>query len=373
MRDIEKGVLLAEFFDADTSKYVPSFISWIKNTEVYSLYKKKYLILKNKRTWKARRYYSYFESISFDDVTSIKDAMIEYGKICYLVKITSESSYVNPLIVENLDQPNMTIGDIKIEFDGKIIVNNKPIGIDLKQVLTFSFINSSFRSKLNPINLRQLCKLEGFSFERKEELIKEKVNNWVNEIETSIINPIEEYKQYSFYLPKIKKINKSRIFELVYLLILNTFMIVINFINIPLFSNIFANPNSLECSFYVFFLGLVLVYDLIFIITLINRKIRYSYYSKARDAVLEDIAKEKDKCEIKLRNYLYKELATAGEMNAKISEFSKTAKYYKYIGYIRKRIAMKKRVKVDKMNAFEKSGLIITFLLLIAFLLIVIL
>lgn len=343
MRDIEKGVLLAEFFDADTSKYVPSFISWIKNTEVYSLYKKKYLILKNKRTWKARRYYSYFESISFDDVTSIKDAMIEYGKICYLVKITSESSYVNPLIVENLDQPNMTIGDIKIEFDGKII------------------------------NLRQLCKLEGFSFERKEELIKEKVNNWVNEIETSIINPIEEYKQYSFYLPKIKKINKSRIFELVYLLILNTFMIVINFINIPLFSNIFANPNSLECSFYVFFSGLVLVYDLIFIITLINRKIRYSYYSKARDAVLEDIAKEKDKCEIKLRNYLYKELATAGEMNAKISEFSKTAKYYKYIGYIRKRIAMKKSVKVDKMNAFEKSGLIITFLLLIAFLLIVIL
>ena len=343
MRDIEKGVLLAEFFDADTSKYVPSFISWIKNTEVYSLYKKKYLILKNKRTWKARRYYSYFESISFDDVTSIKDAMIEYGKICYLVKITSESSYVNPLIVENLDQPNMTIGDIKIEFDGKII------------------------------NLRQLCKLEGFSFERKEDLIKEKVNNWVNEIETSIINPIEEYKQYSFYLPKIKKINKSRIFELVYLLILNTFMIVINFINIPLFSNIFANPNSLECSFYVFFSGLVLVYDLIFIITLINRKIRYSYYSKARDAVLEDIAKEKDKCEIKLRNYLYKELATAGEMNAKISEFSKTAKYYKYIGYIRKRIAMKKRVKVDKMNAFEKSGLIITFLLLIAFLLIVIL
>lgn len=343
MRDIEKGVLLAEFFDADTLKYVPSFISWIKNTEVYSLYKKKYLILKNKRTWKARRYYSYFESISFDDVTSIKDAMIEYGKICYLVKITSESSYVNPLIVENLDQPNMTIGDIKIEFDGKII------------------------------NLRQLCKLEGFSFERKEELIKEKVNNWVNEIETSIINPIEEYKQYSFYLPKIKKINKSRIFELVYLLILNTFMIVINFINIPLFSNIFANPNSLECSFYVFFSGLVLVYDLIFIITLINRKIRYSYYSKARDAVLEDIAKEKDKCEIKLRNYLYKELATAGEMNAKISEFSKTAKYYKYIGYIRKRIAMKKRVKVDKMNAFEKSGLIITFLLLIAFLLIVIL
>ena len=205
MRDIEKGVLLAEFFDADTSKYVPSFISWIKNTEVYSLYKKKYLILKNKRTWKARRYYSYFESISFDDVTSIKDAMIEYGKICYLVKITSESSYVNPLIVENLDQPNMTIGDIKIEFDGKII------------------------------NLRQLCKLEGFSFERKEELIKEKVNNWVNEIETSIINPIEEYKQYSFYLPKIKKINKSRIFELVYLLILNTFMIVINFINIQVF------------------------------------------------------------------------------------------------------------------------------------------
>ncbi len=343
MRNIEKGVLLAEFNNADTSKYVPSFIKWIKEREVYSLYEKKYLILKRKRTWKARRYLSYFESINLDDVTTIKDAMIEYGKICYLVKISSESSYINPLIIENMDNPDMTIGDIRIEFDGKIIT------------------------------LRELSKLEGFSFERKEEIIKERVDNWVNEIENSIIKPIEEYKEYSFYLPKIKKINVSRIFELVYLLLINAFVILVNFIKVPLFENIFISINSLEFCVYIFICSLVAVYDLIFIVSLIQRKIRYSYYSKARDSVLEDIFVEKDRCEMRLRKYLYKELATYGEMNAKISEFSKTSKYYKYIGYIRKRIAMKKRVKVDKMNVAEKTGFFVTLISVVAFVLIIIL
>lgn len=343
MRDIEKGVLLAEFFNTDTSKYVPSFIDWIKSTDVYHQFKKKYSTLNVKRTWKARRYYSYFESINLDEVTTIKDAMIEYGKICYLVKITSESSYINPLIVENIDNPNMTIGDIRIEFDGKIIT------------------------------LRELCKLEGFSFERKEELIKEKIDNWVNEIETSILKPIEEYKNYSFYLPKIKKITASRVFELVYLLIINVFIVLINFIKVPLFSNVFVDIHSLEYCLYLLLLGFVLVYDVIFIITLITRKIRYGYYSKARDGVLEDVFVEKDRCEMKLRSYLYKELATYGNMDSKISEFAKTSKYYQYIGYIRKRISMKKRVKVDKMNVFEKTGLVVTFLVLIAFLIVIIL
>ena len=341
MRNIEKGVLLAEFFNADTSKYVPSFIKWIKNTEAYSQFNEKYNILKGKRTWKARRYYSYFETIDLDSVTTIKDAMIEYGKICYLNKITSEKSYINPLIIENIDDPNMTIGDIQIEFDGKII------------------------------SLKELCKLEGFSFERKEILIKEKIDNWVNEIETSIIKPLEEYKEYDFYLPKIKVLNLSRAIELIYLVIINTLMVVINFIKIPLFENVFINKNSLEYSLYVLTLGFILVYDLIFIITLIIRQSRYGYYRKARNAVLEDIFIEKDKCEMKLRKYIYKELSTYGDMDAKVSDFSKTSKYYRYIGYIRKRIAMKKRVKVDKVNVGEKTGFIVSLLVLVLFFVII--
>ena len=48
MREIEKGLLLAEFFEVDTSKYVPSFIEWIKLREQYLNFEEKYLALKTK-------------------------------------------------------------------------------------------------------------------------------------------------------------------------------------------------------------------------------------------------------------------------------------------------------------------------------------
>ena len=142
MREIEKGVLLAEMFNADTSKYVPSFIEWVKNTDQYRYFVSKRDTLNIKRTWKARRILAYFNSIDVDECETIKDVMIEYGKICYLVRIASEPAYTNPLIVQNLDMIDMKIGDIKLMFDGKLIT------------------------------LKELSKLEGFSFERKDLVIK---------------------------------------------------------------------------------------------------------------------------------------------------------------------------------------------------------
>ena len=76
MRNIEKGVLLAEFFDVDTSKYVPSFIVWVKNTPQYKNYLQKYRILKKKRTFKARRLLSFFESIDLDSLNTMQDVLI---------------------------------------------------------------------------------------------------------------------------------------------------------------------------------------------------------------------------------------------------------------------------------------------------------
>ena len=336
MREIEKGVLLAEFFGVDTSKYVPSFIEWIKKTEQYIIFNRKYELLRNKRSWKARRFYSYFESVALEESETIKEAMIEYGKICYLVKITSEPSYINPLIIENIDNPEMSIGDINVSFDGKIMT------------------------------IRELAQIEGFTFERKDELIKEKINNWIKEVEEAILAPIEEYKTYSFYLPKIKWFSVSRTIELIYLILLNAFLAAIYVIKIPLFENILSDVMSIDFFVYLLAIGFTLVYDLIFIITMIVRRVRYGYYKKARDGVMEDIVKEKEKVEFKLRRYMYAQLATMGDMSEKISTFTKLSKYYPYIGYIRKHLILKKRIVVDKMNIAEKAALIVTLLCLIA-------
>ena len=332
MRNIEKGVLLAEIFDVDTSKYVPPFKAWIKETPQYKGFVKKYFSLKKKRTYKAKSFLAFFESVDLDSSETIKEVMIEYGKICYLDKITSEQAYINPLIIGNLENIEMTIGDITVQFDGK------------------------------QITLKELSKLEGFSFERKEELIKEKIDSWVKEVEESIMEPVEKYKDYALYLPKVKLLSKSRLFELMYLILINIFMISIYFVKLPVFEKILLDKHSLVFSIYVLTLTFVIVYDLIYLITFIRRKIRYGYYIKARDGVLEKIYIEKDNCEMKLRQYVYAELATYGDMDMKVSKFARISKYYQYIGYIRKRIGMKRRMLVDKVNAAEKTGFIITLL-----------
>ena len=338
MRNIEKGVLLAELFEVDTSRYVPSFIQWIKNTPEYSYFVEKSNSLKIKRTWKARRFHSYFETIDIDSIETIKEGMIEYGKLCYLVKITSEPAYTNPLIVEDLDMINMKLGDIVINFDNKLIT------------------------------LKELAKLEGFSFERKEEVVKERIENWVKEVEDSIFMPIEEYKRHMFYLPEIKMFSFSRIFQLVYLLLVNALLICIYLIKIPLFENIISDHSSLKFFLYSLSIGFTFVYDIIYVIIMIYRKKKYGYYSKARNGVINDIYKEKDKCETKLRLYIYEQLATKGDMNAKVFEFSKISKYYPYIGYIRKHLSLKRRIKVDKTTAAEKTGFIVTLIFVIALL-----
>lgn len=343
MRNIEKGVLLAELFNVDTSKYVSSFIEWIKGTKEYHYYLEKRKELNKKRTWKARRFLSYFESIDIDSIESIREGVIEYGKICYLVKITSEPAYTNPLIVENLDNEDMKIGDIPLIFDGKMIT------------------------------LRELAKLEGFSFERKEEAINDKLQNWINEVESSIIDPLSEYQEHNFYFPKIKLWSPFRIFELVYLLLINTFIILVSVIKIPLFENIVGDTSSIDYMFYLIFAGAVLVFDLIYIIVMISRLARYGYYIKARDGVFENIHKEKLNSENKLRLYLYAQLATSGNMEAKVSEFAKIAKYYPYIGYLRKRLSMKKRIRVDRITSAEIAGLLITLACVVALVLMILL
>ena len=76
---------------------------------------------------------------------------------------------------------------------------------------------------------------------------------------------------------------------------------------------------------------------------------------------------------MKLRQYVYAELATYGDMDMKVSKFARISKYYQYIGYIRKRIGMKRRMQVDKVNVAEKTGFIITLLTIVTLVILMIL
>lgn len=336
MRNIEKGVLLAEMFNADTSKYVPSFIAWIKSSSEYNYFIEKKKSLNIKRTWKARRLRSYFDTIDIDNISSIKEGIIQYGKICYLVKITSEPAYTNPLIIEFLDDEFMKIGDLQVEFDGKLIT------------------------------LRELSLLEGFDFERKEEIINSKLENWIKEVDEAIFTTVDNFKNYSFYLPKIKLFSIPRIIELVYLLLINALFICIYFVDVPLFREIVVDQTSLKFFVYSLAAGFIIAYDIIYIVIMIYRFKKYYKYIKCRKGVFEKIYIEKEKSERKLRLYLFEQLATYGSMDKKVHEFSTISKYYPAIGYISNHIAFKRRVRIDKITSAEITGFIVTFICLIA-------
>ena len=71
--------------------------------------------------------------------------------------------------------------------------------------------------------------------------------------------------------------------------------------------------------------------------------------------------------------YIYSQIATSGDMDALVSDFSKISKYYPYIGYLRKRLSLKRRIKVDSINEGETIGFIVSILCVIALAIMIIL
>lgn len=330
MRNIEKGLLLATYFDIDCCDKLPSFISYIKNGEAYQTFIKNKEVLKNKKNFKAKKIYSYYKIIDFDHISSFEEGMVMYGKMLYLLRISKEEYYSNPLIVAYLENEDMTIGDFKLNYNAKIIT------------------------------LNELSLLQDGSFSEKKSSLDKLFSSWTNEVYYQVLRPIEEFKKRLYYFPKRFIFNNFRIIELIFILGSLVSWIIMFITKIHPYGGGYST--FLNYIFYLI-ISFTSIYLVTYIIVILSKRKEYKYYIKARKIVLEDASKLELKIEQKLYNYILDSVSKRKEMTRKVYEFNTISSYYSEISFFSNILRKKKIIKKDRVTYFEIGFFVINLIL----------
>ncbi|MDD6301922.1 MAG: hypothetical protein PUA56_01215 [Bacillales bacterium] len=344
MRNIEKGLLLAEMFSANTDSHIGPFIEWIKLTPQYQLFEERKKKLQYKSSRSARRIYSYFKRINIEKVSSIQDGMIVYGKINYLLRISDPQCYTNPLLIAYIEDKNMTIGDLKVEFDNKLIT------------------------------LNELSKLKGFSLELKEEALRRVLEKWEYELHLQVLNPVNEIETRKQYIPIRHIFTPFRIFELIYCLLFTIIICSMYFAKSDFLMGIthYGNSNIVINLTYSLVFSFTLLLDLVvFSIFFIKGK-EYMFYIKQRKIVFQKIRPHSIKVFMELNSYLHSKVANMESLDEKLTSFNSISKYYSTIEYFQNRLAKKTSIKKDTISIVEKTFLLLQFLVVIVFIVMII-
>lgn len=330
MRNIEKGLLLASYFDIDVEDKIPSFISWIKQTPSYQKFLENKSKLKTKKNYKAKKIYAYYNDIDIEHISSIEDGVVEYGKMLYLLKISSEDYYSNPLMVVYLENENMTIGDFKLNYNSKVIT------------------------------LDELSLLEDGSFDEKKKSLDVLFSSWSDEVYKQILVPIDEFKKRLFYFPKRFIFNTFRVIELIFIVGSLTSWMILFFSKIKDYGGSYS---TLINYFFYLILSFSIIYLITYIIVILKKRKDYKYYIKARKVVIEDASKLESQIEQKLYAYILESISKRIKMTKLVSEFNTLTSYFGEISYFSDILRKKKILKKDSISYFEIGFLIVNLIL----------
>lgn len=324
MRSVDKAMLLAEYLSLDASNGVSSFINWVKNTDEYHLFIERLRKFRKTRSLKGKKLLVYGKKIRFSKKFTMEESIVMYGKMLHFLNVSDEEYYINPFI-SNLNSHNkMTIGDIKVNFDEKII----------------------------PLN--EVSKNEGYSFSFKQEYIKRAMDEWMNEVEEFITSPIEKIKSQKNLVVLRKVFTPLRIVETLVLIIVLFGLLFVRFSDIDAVKEIYLNGygNLLGLTYYLT-LSYTIIYLFEVVILCIYLMVTFRDYKKNYKLINIDISSKIVDEKNKLELYIYKQFTNNQKLDEKISSFNSLSKLNKPIYYFLKRSAQNKKITSDKITEME--------------------
>lgn len=333
MRNIEKGLLLAEImsFDTTTEKDVKSFISWIRSQECYDLLLQRVKELKSSTSFYARYLYNEFVSIDLERVKTIEEGFIAYAKILYLHQIITPGFYINPMLVINKQERNYKIGEIIVYF------NNKYMTLD------------------------ELSKDENYSFQEKYEFILKQVNKWQKDIEEKILYPMSKLSDNPRNLPKLKSVPLKHFVMFLLYVIMISLNICLPLLIIPSLKDILINFNIASYNeinyFYLVSSGFISLGFISLIVELFIRKISFGPYFKYHKVILggkDKALKVINDSKNNLEQYLVSSFDKKSELKEKVFAFSKCYFLFEYIIYLYEINYHYKKFTKDRINIINK-------------------
>ena len=345
MRNLEKGILLAELVNKDLPSYeqIKNLVAWIREQECYKTLLDNMNEIKNSSTFLAQAIYEEFKAIDLDRVNSIEEGLISYAKILYLCQISTPNFYVNPLLVLNKKERDIRIGDVIVKFNDKYIT------------------------------LEELAHDKDFSFDEKYEFVKKQVDSWQNDVYERIQKPSHYFKTSNpRNLPKIRVMTFFHyVFSFIYLGLI-AFVIFGFSTNHASLNTVFKNfdyhqfgpRNYLFLAFLVFLtIGVVG-----FIIELAISYHKYHKYAKCYKIVIDQddkLIRFINKNGDHLFDYIIASIERGADMNENVFKFSSCLNIYEYVLYLYHVNYKCKKLKKNKVSHFDFYLIILSLAMLV--------
>lgn len=313
MRELEKGLLLAELFDPNciSGRNISNFVDWIRNQECYIKLVENMDEVKKSSSILARCLYQEFSTIDLNLITSIEEGMIAYYKILYLCQLSTPTFYVNPLLIINKSERKIKVGEILVKF------NNKYITLD------------------------EFSKDTRFAFNEKYEFIREKIKQWEDDVYERIVRTIDKLKEHPRNLPNRRVFSFKHVIYGLFLLIISGLVVSGYFVNNEIIKSLYSKFNLSTYTFKNYcMLGLilfVLIGILDYIIETIIRIVKYKKYHRIRKLIFGDRTKLLNiikKQGENLENYFVKNIEKNSTMKEVAFNFSYCYKLYESFLYL---------------------------------------
>ena len=344
MRNLEKGILLAELINPDLPSFeqIKNLIAWIRDQECYTTLLENMEEIKKSSTLLAHAIYDEFKAIDLDRVNSIEEGLISYAKILYLSQISTPNFYVNPLLVLNKKERDIKLDDVIVKFHDSYIT------------------------------LKELGEDKSYSFDEKYSFIKSQVNKWEQDVYERIEKPAKYFKNENpRNLPKI------RIMTFLHYVVGIIYLGLIGFLaygfasNNPTLNTIFSNfdyhtfgpRNYLFLGFLAFFSVSLIVY----IIGICINYHKYHKYAKCRKIIIEKdhsllpyIHKQGER----LLDYILSSFETRSRMNDVVFKYSSSLTLYEYVLYLYNINYRYKKIKKIRLSHFDMWMCVFTLMFL---------
>lgn len=326
MKKIDKTILLAEMFGADTSNYVASYVAQVEHSLAYAELQKN--ISANSKFFSSSTFMvkDIYESINLKEIDSVEEAMIAYGKINYALRLSKDTNQINPLLYFVNKKESRKLGEITMEFDGKQRA------------------------------LQEIADDNNYTVRFKIDRFKRLYERWVIDALTILINPMKVIMYKRRNLPKRKIYNKTKKGILVGAIIVS--IMALGSLFFYPFHKFFLKLQNINNALYwtagiayVVFLCAVFLLDMLFMYDISRRRKFLKRYTESYQMLIKNgtkIIDEFNEDKAKLYCDVIDAFNGKNTMNRSASYYSHTMRFYPCLTYLNKINHHKRRIRKEE-------------------------
>lgn len=254
MNNIDKVILLAEYYNVDVTNFKESYHLATSEGETMKKLEENINEAQKYNNARVHKLLEEYTQVIDTKVETFEDELIYNAKLNYLCSISYEQFYLNPFEIGANETKTKSIGELILKYDGRYVSFNDII------------LDSTH------------------SFRYKSQAIKKQINIYHEEMTTLLAKPIKQIKNYKIKSENMVKHSRiSSFFFSLFFVLFNIFLVFLLTFNGETFKSaqVIDFNNLFSYAYYLPFVCIIL-YDFAFVISDCLKKIDQENYYFAK-------------------------------------------------------------------------------------------